>query len=122
MIKAGVIGFGKMGMTHYAQLNQNPKVQIVAICDNSNFILTVMSKYTDVKCYKDYKKMIEECSLQAVVVATPTSSHAEIVRYAVDKGLHVFVEKPFCLDTIQGREIVVLAEERKVVTQVGYHC
>jgi predicted dehydrogenase len=56
-----------------------------------------------------------------VIVATPTRLHGEIARYALQRGLHVFVEKPLCLSIDEGRELAALAERARVVNQVGYH-
>ena len=55
------------------------------------------------------------------MIATPTSSHAKIVSDCLRQGLHVFVEKPFCLQIPEGEAMASLAEEKGLVNQVGYH-
>ena len=122
MIKVGIVGPGKMGISHYSIINAHIGAEVVAVCDQSSFLLKVLNKNNGVKCFKDYKEMIDTCGLDCVVVATPTKSHAEIVRYALEKNIHVFCEKPFCLSTQEGKELVELAQERNLVNQVGYHC
>ena len=121
MIRAGLIGLGKMGMSHHAILNAHPKVELVAICDTSGYVLDILNKYTGVGTYSDYRKMIDESRLDCIVVATPSRFHAEMVRYALEHGLHVFCEKPFCLDLREGQSLIELANSRKLVNQVGYH-
>jgi predicted dehydrogenase len=59
--------------------------------------------------------------LDAVLIATPPKVHAGMVRAALDKGLHVFCEKPFCLTTRDGDELVQLGRQKGLVNQVGYH-
>lgn len=121
MVRAGVIGLGKMGMSHYAILNTHPNVQLVAVCDSTGFIISALDKLGDIATFKNYQKMLDQCRLDCVVIATPTSTHAEIVRYAMENGIHVFVEKPFCLNLWQGRELVDMAEQQNIINQVGYH-
>lgn len=121
MIKAGVIGLGKMGMSHYAILNTHPDVDVGGVCDSSSFMTGCMSRVSDARFFNDYEAMLESCELDCVMIATPTSSHKKIVGDCLRKGLHVFVEKPFCLDVNQGKEMVEAAKARRVVNQVGFH-
>lgn len=121
MIRAGIIGLGKMGISHYAIVNAHPDVNVVAVCDVSKFILGGLKKYADIQCFSHYRKMIDRCKPDCVIIATPTSSHAEILRCALERDMHVFVEKPFCLRLEDGWEMVKLAKQHKVVNQVGYH-
>jgi len=122
MIKVGIVGPGKMGISHYAIFNAHNDAEVVAVCDHSSFLLGVLNKNNGVKVFKDFKKMIDSCDLDCVVVSTPTKSHAEIVRYALECNIHVFCEKPFCLNIQEGKELVKLAGERNLINQVGYHC
>lgn len=121
MIRAGLIGLGKMGISHHAILNAHPEVDLVAVCDSSQYVLDVLNKYTGITTYSDYRKMIAECKLQAVVIATPSRFHAQMVRDALEAGLHVFCEKPFVLDLAEGQALAELADSRGLVNQVGYH-
>jgi predicted dehydrogenase len=121
MINVAVAGLGKMGLSHLAMLNAHPDVHVSAVCDSSGYLLDVMSKYTGVETFSRYGDMLRNTELDAVVVATPSSLHAEMVRSALERDLHVFCEKPFCLDTHEGRQLAAMAAERGLVNQVGYH-
>jgi scyllo-inositol 2-dehydrogenase (NADP+) len=121
MIRVGLIGLGKMGISHQAILHAHPQVELVAVCDASQYVLDILNKYTGVTTYSDYRKMIEESRLDCVVVATPSRFHGEMVRYALERDLHVFCEKPFCLDLLEGQALIELAAAKKLVNQVGYH-
>lgn len=121
MLKAGYIGLGRMGLTHYSILNTNPAVKNTAVCDQSRLLVNLFKKYVDdVAVFRDYQTMIKKSDLDLVIVSTPTDSHADIIQFALENGLHVFVEKPFVLDPRQGEEIVRLCENRSLVNQVGY--
>jgi predicted dehydrogenase len=74
-----------------------------------------------VKTYSDYKKLLAEDELDCVFVATPSRYHVDIVTAALDRGLHVFCEKPFALDPVDGYRLADLAERKRLVNQVGYH-
>jgi len=121
MIKACVIGLGKMGISHTAIVNAHPNVDLVAVCDTSAFVLEAFKKYSKIKCYTDYNKMFDTEELDCVIVATPTKFHYPIVNDALNKGLHVFCEKPFSLNIEEGQKLVQLASEKGLVNQVGYH-
>lgn len=121
MIKGAIIGLGKMGLSHAAIVNAHPDVEIVAVCDSSSLVLDAFKKFSTIKTYNDYKLLIDKESLDFVLIATPTSFHYTMVKYALEKGLHVFCEKPFCLSTQQGDELVTIATNRGLVNQVGFH-
>lgn len=120
MLRGAIIGFGRMGITHFSILNSHPDVKIVAICDTHSLVRNNAAKYLKVESYDNYEKMLDKMDLQFAVVATPTAMHKETVESALKRGLHVFVEKPFTLNPQQGNELVQLAKEAKVVNQIGY--
>jgi predicted dehydrogenase len=120
MLKAGLIGFGRMGITHFSILNTHPSVKIVAICDQSRTMLNILRKYLDIAIYSDYRKMISEVELDFVIISTPTDSHAEIIKSAIDNELHIFTEKPFAMTAAEGRETLARLGDKKLVNQVGY--
>jgi predicted dehydrogenase len=120
MIRVGVVGLGKMGLSHHALLHAHPEVEAIA-CDSSRYVLGVLEKNTGVTVYSDYERMLAEADLDAVVIATPSSAHAAMARAAFERGLHVFCEKPLTLDAGDSQALAREAGERGLVTQVGYH-
>lgn len=120
MLRGGIIGFGRMGLTHYSILNNHPEVKFVAVCDSSSFMLRNLRKHMGVETFEDYRKMIGEMDLDFVIIATPTIHHAEAVKYAIKNDVHIFVEKPFTLNPEEGREIVNMLQGKSLVNQVGY--
>ncbi|OQB58379.1 MAG: putative oxidoreductase YcjS [Bacteroidetes bacterium ADurb.Bin145] len=121
MLKAGIIGLGKMGLSHAAIVAPHRDVDLVAVCDTSSLILDGIKKFTGIKVYDDYRKMIDSETLDFVIVATPTKFHFPMVKFALEKGIHTFCEKPFSLSIKEGEEMVSLAERNNLVNQVGYH-
>jgi predicted dehydrogenase len=120
VIKVGVVGLGKMGLSHHALLHAHPDAEAV-VCESSKYVRGVLEKNTGVRGYGDYEEMLAGAELDAVVIATPSSSHAAMVRAAFERGLHVFCEKPLTLSPADSDELAAIAAERGLVTQVGYH-
>jgi predicted dehydrogenase len=121
MVKVAVIGAGKMGISHISILGAHPDVNLVGICDTSKMVTDFLEKYSKIDCYSDYKKMVAETRPDAVFVAVPTKFHYAMIRDLLSEGIHVFGEKPLCLTPQEGKELVALAEKKKLINQVGYH-
>lgn len=121
MIRLAVVGLGKMGASHLSIINSHPLVQVVAVCDPTGYILDVLAKYTGLGVHSDYEEMLRTVELDAVLIATPSRFHGAMVQQALDRGLHVFCEKPFCLDPDESVRLGRLADEKGLVNQVGYH-
>jgi len=121
MLHAGIIGLGKMGLSHAAIVNPHPDVELVGVCDTSSIVLEAFRKFSTIRVYDDYKKMIDTEKPDLLIVASPTKYHYEMVSYALDRGIHTFCEKPFSLTTREGRDLVNKAADKGVVNQVGFH-
>jgi predicted dehydrogenase len=121
-IRLAVVGLGKMGLSHLAMINAHPLVTVAAVCDSAGYVLDVLGKYTGVRTETDFDALLDGVELDAVVIATPSAMHATMVLAALEKNLHVFCEKPFCLDNAQGERASRIATDKGLVNQVGYHC
>src|SRR5688500_19038317 len=96
MVRVGVIGAGKMGLSHLAILRAHPDVEIVGFCDSLGYLLDVLEKYTGVRKFTDAARLFDERP-DAVLIATPSASHVALVGEALGRGIHVFCEKPLTL-------------------------
>jgi len=120
-IRIAVVGLGKMGLSHFAIVNAHPDAETLA-CDATGFLVDVLTKYLPgTTIYTRYEDLLEKADLDAVVIATPSHLHAPMVRAALERGIHVFCEKPFCLDWREAEELAALAEAKGLINQVGYH-
>ena len=104
-IRLAVVGLGKMGLSHFALVNAHPDTDTVA-CDATGF-LEGSPRYPE-HVHKRYDEMLASEPLDAVVIATPSRLHAPMVRAALERGLHVFCEKPFCLDPDESEALAAL--------------
>jgi len=121
MINIGIIGLGRMGITHYSIINSHPNVKIIAVVDTSSLILNLMKKYINsINTYTDHNELFNKESLDAVIICTPPTLHYPIARKAAEKGIHVFCEKPFTTKMTQADELTTLFKQKQLVNQVGY--
>ena len=121
MIKVALVGAGKMGISHLSILGAHPDVEVVGVCDTAVIVTGALKKYTKFPCYKKLSTMLDKAKPDAVYVAVPTKFHYEMIKELLERKIHVFAEKPFCLNPKQGEELVSLAQKNNVVNQVGYH-
>ena len=92
--RLAIIGPGSRGRFLMGFLAKNPKVDIVALCDiYKPSIENALKLAPNAKVYGDYREVLEDKSIDAILVATPLSSHCKIVLDAFDAGKHVFCEK-----------------------------
>ena len=121
MIKVALVGAGKMGLSHLSILGARHDVEIVGICDTSKLVLSVLEKYSKFSGFTDFVKMLDETKPDAVFIAVPTKFHYSFIKESLLRNIHVFAEKPFCLDEREGKELVQLVDGKNLINQVGYH-
>jgi predicted dehydrogenase len=120
-LSVGIVGLGRMGLSHLSILRPHPQVRIVGISDTSRYVLDVMRRYTGLDTFRDHRALLDSVAPEAVVVATPSGTHAEICEHVLTSGASVFLEKPLALTVESGARMVELAAGAGVITQVGYH-
>ncbi len=111
------VGVGGIGRRDLGKITgQN----IVALCDvDWNYAAKTFKDYPGAKVYKDYRKMLEQKDIDAVLIATPDHSHAMIGTAAMREGKHVFIQKPLAHSVYETRVLTETARKYKVATQMG---
>jgi len=117
-LKLAGVGVGGMGA---GNLSRCKSENIVALCDvDYGHAAKTFAKYPRARCYKDFRVMFDkEKDLDAVIVATPDHTHAVVALAAIQRGLHVYVQKPLSYDVREARVLTKAARKHKVVTQMG---
>jgi len=114
-----VIGSGYWGrnlVRNYHNLNA-----LRVICDMDDTVLGQFAEqYPDVETCPTVSEVILREDVQGVVIATPAETHFALARQALLAGKHVYVEKPLVLKDTEGRELIALAEQKKLVLMVGH--
>jgi predicted dehydrogenase len=114
------IGVGSQGFRDLEALA--PDCNIVALCDvDARSAAPAFGKFSSAKRFVDYRKMFDamEKEIDAVVVATPDHNHAVAALAAIERGKHVYCEKPLAHSIGEVRRLMQAAQKHKVVTQLG---
>ena len=120
-IRIGIIGMGRMGITHFPIINSHPQVEVVSVSDTSKLILDYLAKYVDgLKVYTDYEKQLDSDYLDGIVICTPPTLHYKICKKALQNNISVFCEKPFTTSVEEAKELAEDFERAGLVNQVGY--
>src|SRR5277367_1344222 len=121
-IQLGVIGSGGRGTFVMTVFQKDPSVRVGAICDvyepNLENALSLASK-DHPKAYRNYKQLLDDKSVQAVLIATPEHWHHRMVLDALAAGKDIYIEKPLCQTPEQGVELVDAEKKSKSIVQVG---
>ena len=121
MIGVGVIGAGAASLTaHLPALLASDRLGLVGICDTSRPRLDEALGRFPAAGFTDAGELLAQGGLDAVVIATPPQSHAELVSVAIRSGKHVLCEKPLAPTVDECRELVAAADEAGVVFAVGH--
>ena len=121
MLRVGVVGCGYWGPNLIRNFNQLRDSEVIACADLAEGRLAHMkSLYPQVKTTRDYGELIASRDIDAIVVATPPTTHVEITLRALDAGKHVFVEKPLATSGADCEAMIAKAKEKARVLMVGH--
>ncbi len=97
-VRIGFIGTGSRGQFHLNNLKSNPMADVVALCDNyPPHLKDASAIFPKAKMYADYRQLLENKDIQAVMIATPLNEHAHMTIEALQAGKHVFCEKSMAM-------------------------
>jgi predicted dehydrogenase len=120
-LRVALIGFGYWGPNYARVLYELPGAQLALVCDRDGGRLEhVRARYPALNVCADAAEAFRRTDIDAVVIATPASTHQSLVRTALEAGRHVLVEKPMALDVKGCEELCGLAERVGRVLMVGY--
>ncbi|WP_044482093.1 Gfo/Idh/MocA family protein [Paenibacillus antibioticophila] len=112
MLKAAVIGLGDVSHIHIAAIQANLDIELVAVCDTDETLARAVS---GAKFYTDYTKMLENEVLDCVHICLPHYLHYSVTKACVEKGIHVFQEKPLALNADEVNAFIALEAENRHV-------
>ncbi|MDW8352441.1 MAG: inositol 2-dehydrogenase [Anaerolineae bacterium] len=121
MIGVAFIGVGRMGLTHLRNLAAIPDVRVVVVADakretaEQGRAIARAERATD-----DVEGAITDPAVDAVVIVTPTATHAHLIEIAANAGKAIWCEKPIALDLDETQRIVALVSEKNVPMQIGF--
>ena len=120
MVRIGIIGAGLMGSQHARALGNVPDAELAAIHALDGQAAQALASAHGTRAVDSLDELLGGCDLDAVIVATPTDTHAGLARAAIDAGLDAFVEKPIARTLDEARELVAAAADAGRVLQAGH--
>jgi len=121
MTGIAIIGCGQWGPNHIRNFQLQPGAKVISAVDADPARLDrVRSLFPAVECYQEFAKTLTDDRVNAIVIATPLSTHYPLVRDALNAGKHVLCEKPLTETTSQARELVDLAKKQNVILMTGH--
>ena len=121
MIKVGVIGYGYWGPNPVRNFMDAPGSTVVAVCDlRTERLAQLRIRYPSIQTVSDPNLLFNDPSVDAIVIATPVSSHFELAMAALRADKHVLVEKPLAANSEQGMQLIDEAARRRRVLMVDH--
>ncbi|NLP57883.1 Gfo/Idh/MocA family protein [Lutibacter sp. B1] len=118
MLKAGVLGAGHLGKIHLKLLNQSDKYKLIGFYDPIKENAIKVEKEFGYKAFDSIEELIN--AVDVVDIVTPTLSHFDCAKEAIEKGKHIFIEKPITKTIEEAEKIIELIKKHNVKGQVGH--
>jgi predicted dehydrogenase len=118
MLKAGVLGAGHLGKIHLRLLQESEKYELVGFFDPFKENAEKVAKEFGYKLFDSIEELV--AAVEVVDIVTPTLSHFECAKMAIEKGRHIFIEKPITKTILEAEAIITLASQFHVQGQVGH--
>jgi predicted dehydrogenase len=120
-VKIGVIGLGGVAqLVHLPNLTKIPNAELTAVAEiNKSRRQVISDKFNVKEAYSSYKDMLSKSHIEAVIIATPTSTHTEIAIDCLNAGKDVLVEKPLAISSKDAKKIVDVAKKNNRKLMVG---
>ena len=118
ILKAGVLGAGHLGKIHLKLLNQSKKYELVGFYDPIEENAQKVAEEFGYKKFNSVQELID--AVDVVDIVTPTLSHFDCAKEAIEKGKHIFIEKPITKTVEEAEAIIKLADKYNIKGQVGH--
>ncbi|HZD60059.1 MAG TPA: Gfo/Idh/MocA family oxidoreductase, partial [Anaerolineae bacterium] len=116
-----LVGYGYWGPNLLRNFIEVPECQVKYVCDKSITQLNrVALKFPHIARTQSFQEVIDDDEVDAILIATPISTHHQLAKKALLRGKHVFIEKPLAADSVSAEELVRLADLQRLVLMVGH--
>ena len=120
-VRVAIVGCGYWGQNLIRNFAESADVELAAVCDfNLNALARTKRRYPSVELKQDFQQVLSDSHIQAVVIATPASTHYPFAHQALRAGKHVLVEKPLATSTQQVLELMELADKHNRTLMVDH--
>ena len=120
-IGVGIVGAGYWGQNLIRNFWDSEGCRLVSVCDKDSLTLSkALRRYPTIEVTQDHSAVLRHLGVDAVVIATPASSHYEFARQALESGKHVLVEKPLAMSASEAAALIELAAEKQKTLMVDH--
>jgi predicted dehydrogenase len=121
MLKVALVGCGKIADAHASQIRRIPGCEIVGVCDTEPLMARQLFERFPVGAhFSDLNALIADARPHVVHITTPPASHFDLARRCLERGCHVYVEKPFTLHAADAGILIAIANRRGLKLTVGH--
>ena len=117
-IRTGVVGVGHLGKIHAGLYREIKSAELIGIFDIDKEKAKNVAEEMNITAFSDINQLFEKA--EAVNIVTPTSTHYEIAKQALDHDCHLFIEKPIMTDESEAEEILQISKKKNKVIQIGH--
>ncbi len=119
-LSIAVVGLGVMGTYHVQHLSEMEEVTLTAVCDVDAEKVKEYAEKFNCKGFTSVDTLLAECKLDAVCIIAPTSLHFQLAKKVLEHNCNVFIEKPISNTIEEAKELIALANAKKLVLTVGH--
>ena len=119
-MKVAILGAGRIGTVHAASIQQDPRSQLVAVCDLVAEAADALARAHGVEA-RSLNAVFADPAIDAVLIASSTNTHSELIELGVAAGKAVFCEKPVDLDLDRAREVLEITSRHDRPVMVGFN-
>lgn len=121
MLKVAIIGCGKIADSHASEIQRIKQCAIVGVCDREPLMAVQLAdRFRIPETFTDVAELLEKVRPDVVHITTPPESHFPLAQYCLERGVHVYVEKPFTLNLADAATLIEIAKNRGLKLTVGH--
>jgi predicted dehydrogenase len=121
MLKVAIVGCGKIADAHVSQIRRIAGSEIIGVCDREELMARQLAeRFSIERHFSDLGKLLADGRPDVVHITTPPMSHFQLARLCLERGCHVYVEKPFTLDAKEAESLLALASAKGLKLTAGH--
>ena len=121
MLRVAIVGCGKIADSHASQIGRIKECEIVAVCDREPLMAQQLFKRFPIKqCFSDLTVMLDQSKPDVVHITTPPQSHFDVAKTCLERGCHVYVEKPFTIFEHEAQKLISMATAKGLKITAGH--
>ena len=122
MLKAAIVGCGKIADGHASAIQTITGCEIVGVCDREPLMAKQLyERFRVGRCFGEVSELLDQAKPDVVHITTPPEGHYDIAKLCLQHGCHVYVEKPFTVYAWQAQELIELAHRKGLKLTVGHN-